>query len=158
VTRGWILGAAAGGLAVLALGSVLVVSFVSMRERSRDEECRGRLLLVHLAVRAGDLLDAPAWDAAATGRAFLALRDRWPTRQRRDLDLTCPVKGGREDLDYRGPAVSIRSLAATDPLAADRVGNHGPGKGGNVLLKNGSVFAGTETDPAWRRASETTSD
>lgn len=157
MTRAWAL-AAAGGVALLALGSVLAVSFVSMRERSRDEECRGRLLLVHLAVRAGDLPDAPGWDAAGTGRAFLAVRDRWPVRQRREIDLGCPVKGTRGDVDYRGPATSIRRLGATDPLAADRIGNHGPGKGGNVLLKNGSVFGTAETDAAWRRASETTSD
>ncbi len=148
----------AGAGVGLALAAVLAVSFVSLRRRSDEELCRGRLLAIHLAVRGGELPDSPRWDAAGTGRAFLADRSRWPTRQHRELDLACPVKGTRDDLDYRGPALPLRKLAAGDPLAADRTGNHGPGKGGNVLTKTGAVYTCSEDHPLWRRALETTSD
>ncbi|HZN62187.1 MAG TPA: hypothetical protein VFC90_07255 [Planctomycetota bacterium] len=43
-------------------------------------------------------------------------------------------------------------------MGADREGNHGPGQGGNVLLKSGDVREASESDPLWVRARETTMD
>ena len=71
-----------GAGVALALAAILAVSFVSLRRRSDEELCRGRLLAVHLAVRGGELPDSPRWDAAGTGRTFLADQSRWPTRLR----------------------------------------------------------------------------
>ena len=59
-------------------------------------------------------------------------------------------------IDYRGPASPIRRMDRDDPIVADRPGNHGPGAGGNVVLRSGSVKTVPETDPAWGRAAATT--
>lgn len=148
----------AGGLAALFILAILVVSFVSMRDKAGYEMCSGNLRVLYMAVRSGDLLDAPGWDKAATGRAFFAFPDRWPGRQKRSMDLHCPVKGTKDDIDYRGPAASLRQMKDGDPIIADRPGNHGPGEGGNVVMLRGEIHACPETHPLWLRAARTTSD
>lgn len=149
-----------GIIALLAVLSVLLVSFVSMRERSSYEICKIRLKQIDIAVKGGALPSDAAWEKAGRGRAFLVDRHLWPTAQDRPLDLRCPVLGtsGPQGVDYRGPALAINRLGNQDPLCADRTGNHGPGRGGNVLMKNGSIYALEESHPLWARAAETTSD
>ncbi len=142
----------------LAAAAVVLVFFVSARKRSNYELCRGNLILVAIALRGGDPLDAPSWDEVPRGRAFLQGRHRWPMRQRRDLDLRCPVKGGGSEIDYRGPARPLRQIGSDEPVCADRRGNHGPGMGGNVLLKSGEVLTAAENDDIWRAADLTTCD
>jgi hypothetical protein len=129
-----------------------------MRKKADHELCAGNLRQLYMAVRSGDLLDSPGWDRAATGRAFFAFPDRWPTRQRRPIDVFCPVKGTRNDVDYRGPVRSLRLMKDGDPIIADRPGNHGPGRGGNVVLIRGDIHACAETDALWLKAAETTGD
>jgi hypothetical protein len=147
-----------GIVAAVFLLAVMLAAYVSMRRRADNEICGANLLLVYRAIGAGDLLDSPRWDAAPTGRAFLVRQDAWPTRQKLPMDLSCPVRNVPGDVDYRGPAASLRKLNPGDPLCADRPGNHGAGKGGNVLLKDGTIHACAEHDALWRRAAETTSD
>ncbi len=149
-----------GALVAIFLLGALVVSFASMRKKADFELCSGNLRVLYMAVRSGDLPDAPGWDRAATGRAFFAFPDRWPGRQKRDFagHLLCPVKGTRDDVDYRGPAASLRTMKDDDPIIADRPGNHGPGLGGNVVLLTGQIYACPETHPLWLRAARTTSD
>ena len=146
------------GAAALSVAAVLLVSFVSMRKRSDEERCRGNLVILSLALRSGELFDSPRWDEAGAGRAFLAQPQKWPVRVSRALEYSCPVKGTRDDLDYRGPARPLRQLGWDEPIAADRPGNHGPGKGGNVLLKSGAVHTVPEDHPLWAKAAATTSD
>jgi hypothetical protein len=45
-----------------------------------------------------------------------------------------------------------------EPIFADRPGNHGPGKGGNVILKTGAISACAENDSLWSAAARSTSD
>jgi hypothetical protein len=143
--------------AVFLLG-VMVVAFVSMKKRSTDELCRGNLLAIYMTMRTGELFGSPHWDEAGTGRAFLAQRHKWPTRQLRPLDLSCPVKGRSPEIDFRGPASRLRELTPDDPILADRPGNHGPGRGGNVALKSGRIAGVSEDHAFWQRAARTTSD
>jgi hypothetical protein len=66
--------------------------------------------------------------------------------------LACTVKGeelGPDETDFRGPALPLGKLGAADPLAADKVGNHGELYGGNVLLKDGSVQCYELSHPKW---------
>jgi prepilin-type N-terminal cleavage/methylation domain-containing protein len=51
--------------------------------------------------------------------------------------------------DYRGPAVNANTVADGDPLGADKVGNHKPGHGGNVVRMSGDVLVAPDTDPLW---------
>jgi hypothetical protein len=151
--------AAAGLLAALSMAAVLAVSFVRMRRASAEELCRGRLLALHLALRSGDLPDSPRWEDAGTGRLFLASQERWPAPTLRELDLTCPVLDDPSDeIQYRGPARPLGRLTNADPVAADRPGNHGRGRGGNVLLRTGAIYAAEESHALWIRAAQTTSD
>ena len=143
---------------LLGLLAILVVSFVSMRRGSNFEYCALNLRRISMALKSGDLPASPKWDAFGTGRAFLANHPEWPTRQKPDLDLTCPVRGRADDIDYRGPALPPTRMRNEDPFCADRVGNHGPGKGGYVMLKSGEILAAVEQDPLWLRAAQTTSD
>ncbi len=151
-------GIVVAALATAAVAVALLVSFASMRKASNAQLCAANLRILYMAIRTGELLDSPRWDAAGTGRAFIANGEKWPTVQRRDFDPCCPVKGTRVDIDYRGPALAPRLLKKDDPFLADRPGNHGPEKGGNVVFKDGRIVEAGLADEAWVRAAITTSD
>jgi hypothetical protein len=151
----WLVSGLTLGVGVLAL---LLVSFVSMRRESNLELCGAHLLIIYRSIRTGELLDSPRWDAAGTGRDFLRNTPAWPTRQLLPFETWCPVRGPSGDIDYRGPARPLRLLTNQDPILADRPGNHGPGKGGNVMLKTGQVSPARASDALWERAAQTTAD
>ncbi len=76
----------------------------------------------------------------------------------RDI-LACPEKNDAPapgQTDYRGPAHNVNGYIDTDVVGADRVGNHGPNEGGNVLRKSGDVQSCPESDPLWKSAGHTT--
>jgi hypothetical protein len=143
---------------VLFLGSIFLVFFVSMKKDSNEELCRVNLTVIGMAIRDGALPSSEKWDAAGRGRMFFANKDKWPRYQQMEFDPCCPVKNTRKEIDYRGPALFLRELKNNEPMAADRPGNHGPGKGGNVLIRTGQVYTVPETHPLWAAAALTTSD
>ena len=66
--------------------------------------------------------------------------------------LSCAVRDeelGPEETHFRGPVVPFSKVGGVDPLGADKVGNHGETRGGNVLFKDGSVRELDLTDPVW---------
>ncbi|MBV8880448.1 MAG: hypothetical protein JO332_10820 [Planctomycetaceae bacterium] len=148
---------AAGALA-LFIGALVLVLFVSMKKESNEELCRANLTVLGMAIRVGELPSSPKWDAMGKGRDFFRNQEKWPTYQQRELDLYCPVLATRKDCDYRGPAKLLREIRNDEPIAADRIGNHGPEKGGNVLLKTGAVHTAGLKDALWTAAGQTTSD
>lgn len=150
-----ILAVAAG---TLFLSALFLVFFVSMRRDSNEELCRANLTIIGIAIRGGELPSSPKWDAVGRGRAFFMDQPKWPSYQPREIDPFCPVKATRKDIDYRGPSKPLREIGNDEPIVADRVGNHGPGKGGNVLLKTGAVHTVPENHALWATASRTTSD
>ena len=143
---------------VLFLSALFLVFFVSMKRDSNEELCRVNLTMIGIAIRDGELLSSPKWDAVGRGREFFASRDKWPSYQKMEFDPCCPVRNTRREIDYRGPAKPFRDIRNDEPIAADRPGNHGPGKGGNVLLKTGQVYTVPESHPHWAAAARTTSD
>jgi hypothetical protein len=151
-----ILFAAAAG--ALFLAALVLVFFVSMKKDSNEELCRVNLTVIGMSIRDGALPSSEKWDAAGRGREFFANKDKWPRYQQIDFDPCCPVKGTRTEIDYRGPAKFLRELKNDEPMAADRPGNHGAGKGGNVLIKTGQVYTVPETHALWSAAARTTSD
>jgi hypothetical protein len=146
------------GAGLLFFTSLFLVFFVSMKKESDEEICRINLHMIGMAIRDGELLTSPKWDAVQRGRAFFASHETWPCYQKIPFDPCCPVKNARKEIDYRGPARPFREIRNEEPIAADRVGNHGPGKGGNVLLKTGHVYTVPEGHPLWAAAAQTTSD
>jgi hypothetical protein len=69
--------------------------------------------------------------------------------------LSCPAREEQlpDECDYRGPIVPWNKLSPSDPIAADRPGNH-EGRGINVLFKDGSVMEVELDDPRWKRWNE----
>jgi hypothetical protein len=73
----------------------------------------------------------------------------------------CPLSDetpGPGKCSYRGPAFPLQMMEAKDPVSADKEGNHGPGRGGNVFTKTGDVIEVEESDPIWLRARTTTKE
>lgn len=148
----------AGAALVLAVAALMLVFFVSMKKESSEELCRANLAVLGMAIRVGELPNSPKWDGAGRGRDFFRNQEKWPTYQHRDVDYFCPVKGTHAECDYRGPSRPLREIRNDEPMAADRLGNHGPDKGGNVLLKTGAVHTAGKNDALWAAAAQTTSD
>jgi prepilin-type N-terminal cleavage/methylation domain-containing protein len=94
------------------------------------------------------------WPAAQGEELWLSLRRMIPPLIEADHAeiLACPVlqvEIGPDETHFRGPAVPMGKLGATDPLGADKVGNHGEKHGGNILFKDGSVQVHDLGSPKW---------
>lgn len=94
------------------------------------------------------------WPSARGEELWLSLHRMVPPLIETDqLEvLACPVLGvelGPDETHFRGPAAPMGKLAATDPLGADKEGNHGDQHGGNVLLRDGSVQRYEKAHPKW---------
>jgi peptidylprolyl isomerase len=62
----------------------------------------------------------------------------------------CPVENVDEGgCDYRGPANNVNKMKDGDPVGADVDGNHGVGRGGNILRKSGDVQTLSLDDRSW---------
>lgn len=157
-------------LAVLLALTVFLITpvsaaFVLAVRQDRTEKCANnlsRLLkmqFVYMVQFGGRAKAVPPY----TGEAFwLSLTQTQPALidPRYSEVFRCPVRGKDEwwgNCDYRGPAAMLRGIAGTDPIGADREGNHGPGKGGNVLLASGEVKECIPRDAEWKAAATKTS-
>jgi hypothetical protein len=154
-------GLIAVGIAGVAVVAIAVVAITGLRRVDRRETCLWNLSRIGLAVIASEPRTVEGWDRIGTGHRFFQDFADWPGPPPFSIEpawFCCPEVGrpaaGR--IDYRGPASPIRRMDRHDPIVADRPGNHGPGAGGNVVLRSGSVKTVPETDPAWGRAAATT--
>lgn len=138
---------------------VFLVMVAAVRKRDRVDECGVNLR--HLSMALASPQDE-RWDTQPAGRRFWAEYPRWPVRGTYPLTptvLVCPTRGGKagQDIDYRGPAKSLRLLGPEDAVACDQQGNHGTGRH-NVLLKDGRILQFELRDAGWARAMATTGD
>jgi hypothetical protein len=154
-------------ITAVVIGVVLIalvgVSLAGLKRVDRRELCLWNLSRVGMAVIASEPRHAAGWDKIGTGPHFFREYADWPGPPPFTVDprwFCCPEVGvpvpGR--IDYRGPATALKGIDRNDPIAADRPGNHGPGQGGNVVLRTGAVKSVPETDSAWVRAASTTTD
>jgi prepilin-type processing-associated H-X9-DG protein len=137
--------------------AVLLPSLLGPRDRHLRALCANNLSQLYKLTQVRGINHRKTWPKERGEALWLALRtSNPPLIDESEIEiLFYPVKG--EDpadgcTDYRGPANDLRSLRAGDPLGADKVGNHG--KGGNVLLADGSVLERFEDDPEWRRSAD----
>lgn len=66
--------------------------------------------------------------------------------------LRCPVLGEAFEhgvCDYRGPKDAVTRLRPVDPVAADKAGNHGERRGGNVVRRDGSLVQAGLDEKLW---------
>jgi hypothetical protein len=167
---------AAAGAAAAAAFALLITLYVGARHRGLEAYCRNNLR--HL----GDLArrNWEAIDSQRTGRDFWqAVREA----QYRDVrgkwqpitpdPFVCPVHGttvsvvtDSRTIDYRGPIKvrdQIKETPRTEPVGADRPGNHP--SGGFVLRLDTSVDdyprlvdRATDGDPLWAAAAAALKD
>ena len=141
--------AAVGGVLTAAL-AVLVTLYVGARQRGLEAYCRNNLRhLGDLARRNWELIDSQRtgrdfWQAVREAQ-YRDVRGKWQPIS--PDPFVCPVHGttvSRVDdpkaIDYRGPVKvreRLKDLPRTEPLGADRPGNHP--SGGFVLRLDTSV-------------------
>ena len=146
---------------LIAVAVALVVpSYVRAMRRFAKGTCGSHLRSlwqVHLnyAAQYGGVNDE-------TGSEFWLRLQRTPGPSFNKYEVfTCPDSNdapGPGRCSYRGPAFPIRTMPPEDPIAADKDGNHGPGEGGNVLIRTGDVASYEPTDALWIRARTTTKE
>ncbi len=147
------------GIAILVvltiLGALLIPCTGGMRN-GRSHTCANNLRSLHQVLHVY-LAECRGRFPEERGAAFwLALAETKPPL----IDPSsqeiyfCVLKGeigGPGETDYRGPADPPTNYTSEDPIGADKEGNHGEGRGGNVLLKNGSVQEVGPDDRLWVR-------
>lgn len=84
------------------------------------------------------------WPSAKAEELWLSLRRLVPPliAEEQAAILHCSVlehELGPDETNYRGPIATFGRTGVTDPLGADKPGNHGDAHGGCVLFKDGSV-------------------
>ena len=164
-----------GGVAVAAF-AVLVALYAGARTRGLEAHCRNNLRhLGGLAARNWNSIDPQRsgrdfWQAVREAQ-YKDVRGKW---QPIDPDpFVCPVLGttvskvdSAQTIDYRGPVKvreQLKDTPKTEPIGADRPGNHG--SGGHVLRLDTSVDGlprlierVKDGDPAWSSASSALKD
>ena len=164
-----------GGV-LAAVVALLVVLYTGARRRGMEAYCRNNLRQMgFLAWNNRELVDPQRsgreyWQAVREA-AYKDVRGNW---QPINPDpFVCPVLGTTASkasdaaaIDYRGPAKpreQLKGLLKTEPLGADRAGNHG--SGGHVLRLDGTLEDAPrfidrvkDGDPLWSAAASTLKD
>ncbi|HEX7899391.1 MAG TPA: type II secretion system protein [Planctomycetota bacterium] len=95
------------------------------------------------------------WPATRGEELWVSFQNgRPPALEEKHAEIClCPVKQDpdrRGETDFRGPLLSQAKYRAVDPIGADKEGNHGEGKGINVLLNDGSVHEMNPEEAVWQ--------
>ena len=91
-----------------------------------------------------------------TGSDFWLKLKRTPKPLIDKLDVYfCPLAGhdiAPDQTSFRGPISDVNKYGDRDPVGADLDGNHGAGKGGNVIAKQGDVREYKTDEKMWKAA------
>lgn len=149
-------------VAVLILGSAAIATRHETQDKARVTSCANNLkqlwimqnqYVVHFG---GPQKLLPS----ETGDAFWLKLSKPPIQMIGEslLDIyQCPVENADDEgCDYRGPAKDVNGYADEDPVGADVDGNHGEGRGGNVIQKSGDVRTVAADNGLWAKAAEKT--
>ena len=166
----------AAGVAAVVVLALLVGLFTSARTRGSEAYCRNNLRhLGGLAARNWNAIDPERtgrdfWQAVREAQ-YRDVRGKW---QPISPDaFVCPVKGttvskveDKTTIDYRGPVKvreQLKDTPKTEPLGADRPGNHS--SGGHVLRLDTSVTEiprlidrAADGEPLWSAAAASLRD
>ncbi len=134
------------------LAALFIPAFVRARKQAQTTMCMNNLsrLIKMQQIYASQFGGPEGRMSPRTGEEF------WLHLAEPDLGLLddseadlfeCPARDRHDRCDYRGPAAPADGLEADAPLGADKRGNHGPGRGGNVVRKAGDVVE--MEDPDW---------
>ncbi len=145
-------------LVALAAGSVAVTASPMLQDQKRVVRCANNLRQLwtmqanYMAQFGGRAKLMPS----DTGEAFwLKLSKTAPPLIDESIaDIyQCPVENAKDEgCDYRGPVEDVNTYEDGDPVGADVDGNHGEGKGGNVIRKAGDCMSYAPTDAVWKAA------
>jgi hypothetical protein len=167
---------AVAGVVLAAAAAILVSLYHSARTRGLEAHCRNNLRhLGGLASRNWNAIDPQRtgrdfWQAVREAQ-YRDVRGKWQPIT--PDPFVCPVRGTtitqpeqKETIDYRGPAKvreTLRETPRSEPIGADRVGNHS--SGGHVLRLDTSVEEipriverVKDGDPAWAAAAAALKD
>jgi len=167
---------AVAGVVLAAAAAVLVTLYQNARTRGLEAHCRNNLRhLGGLASRNWNAIDPQRtgrdfWQAVREAQ-YRDVRGKWQSIT--PDPFVCPVLGTtitqpdqKETIDYRGPArvrETLRETPKTEPIGADRTGNHP--SGGHVLRLDTSVEEipriverAKDGDPAWSAAATALKD
>ena len=142
----------------LILGAPAVALTVNLQDRERFRMCRNNLSQLwkmannYMVEFGGSHKIMPV----ETGDAFW-LKFSSPETPLIDAKMMaiyqCPIENfDDKGCDYRGPAGNVNRYKNEDAVGADVDGNHGIGKGGNVLRVSGDVQATDGNDRLWDAA------
>lgn len=136
------------------LSSLLIPAIVQAMFRARVTACSHNQRQLYQLGTVFASSHKGNWPGARGEELWLSLRRMVPPlieAEHAEI-LTCPclqTQIGPDETHFRGPALPMGKLGATDPLGADKVGNHGEDLGGNVLLRDGSVQEFEKSHPKW---------
>jgi hypothetical protein len=163
-TRSTLVGLAAILLVIAVASAVLLVTISRSVRRANVTSCASNLksLWTSQFNYAAQYGRPDGKLPEATGSDFFLALQRTPKPMiSRHEPFICPLSDetpGPGKCSYRGPAFPLQMMEAKDPVSADKEGNHGPGRGGNVFTKTGDVIEVEESDPIWLRARTTTKE
>jgi len=146
------------GVFAAVIAAALLVPSVGGHGHGRLGACAGNLRQLYQLGAVYAATHRGEWPRATGSELWISFTHSTPPLIDPDsLEvLLCPVKdqSGIGACDYLGPRKPVSELKSDEALAADKPGNHGTGRGGNVLLKDGSVLEFDAAHPVWATLSE----
>ncbi len=142
-----------------ALLCVTVPMVTHAQRKGRVARCAANLHSLSSAQEAYEAFYGGGLDEVESGSGYwLALtRHQPPLLDASTGVLQCPVRHQADRAtDYRGPARPWGGHYSDELVGADCPGNHGPGRGGNIVSVYGEVVAVGEDHRLWRRAEDET--